>query len=155
VIDAYLFDWGDTLMVDFPGVVGKMCDWKVVKAVDGASETLEFLSQSASIYVATGAAESSESDIKRAFARVGLDKFMSGYFCESNIGHMKGSPEFLPTILEHLGLPAKRVALVGDSFTKDIEPAARIGIHPIWLRSENTPIPAGARAIRSLRELCI
>ncbi|MBD1571604.1 HAD family hydrolase, partial [Aliivibrio sp. S10_S31] len=25
---AYLFDWGDTLMVDFPNTQGKMCNWE-------------------------------------------------------------------------------------------------------------------------------
>ena len=33
VINVYLFDWGDTLMVDFPGTPGKMCDWEIVEAV--------------------------------------------------------------------------------------------------------------------------
>ena len=32
----YLFDWGDTLMVDYVDAIGKMCDWPSVKAVDGA-----------------------------------------------------------------------------------------------------------------------
>jgi len=45
MIDVYLFDWGDTLMVDFPGVPGKMCNWDVVEAVDGAKEALEHLSK--------------------------------------------------------------------------------------------------------------
>lgn len=27
MIEVYLFDWGDTLMVDFPGVTGKK--WKL------------------------------------------------------------------------------------------------------------------------------
>jgi len=31
-LHVYLFDWGDTLMVDFPGTPGKMCDWQVVEA---------------------------------------------------------------------------------------------------------------------------
>lgn len=36
--DVFLFDWEDTLMVDFPGVPGKMCDWDVVQAVAGAEK---------------------------------------------------------------------------------------------------------------------
>ncbi|MDO6775961.1 MULTISPECIES: hypothetical protein [unclassified Shewanella] len=62
----YLFDWGDTLMVDFTDEQGKMCHWEKVKAVDGAIETLAYLSSSADIYVATGAADSAEVDIKQA-----------------------------------------------------------------------------------------
>lgn len=87
MIEVYLFDWGDTLMVDFPGVPGKMCDWEKVAAVPSAMEALENLSKHSKIYVATGAAESTESDIER----VGLSQFISGYFCQSNIGSAKGS----------------------------------------------------------------
>ena len=72
--EVYLFDWGDTLMVDFPGMAGKMCDWTVVETVEGAREVLAVLSQKARIYVATGAADSTESEIKRAFERVGLSQ---------------------------------------------------------------------------------
>jgi len=155
VIDAYLFDWGDTLMVDFPGTPGKMCDWKTVQAVDGASEALKCLSKSANVYIATGASESSVADIRRAFNRVGLDQFVSGYFCKSNVGCSKGSPTFLPIILSLLALPASRVAMVGDSFTKDIEPAMRTDIQPIWLTQETAPQGTNIRVIRSLRKLCI
>jgi putative hydrolase of the HAD superfamily len=156
VIDVYLFDWGDTLMVDIPGVSGKMCDWEVVEVVDGAKETLEFLSQTAEIYIATGAADSKEQDIEKALSRVGLSRFISGYFCEANLGIPKGSPEYLPAILDTLKTPKERVAMVGDSLAKDIEPAVAVGIKPIWV-SEVTDHngPENTRIIRSLRELCI
>jgi putative hydrolase of the HAD superfamily len=71
-------------MVDFPSVPGKMCDWEVVEAVNGAKEVLEALSKHSQIYVATGAADSTELEIKRAFERVGLNQFISGYFCKAN-----------------------------------------------------------------------
>ena len=155
MIDVYLFDWGDTLMVDMPGVSGKMCDWEVVKAVDGAKETLEFLSLNARIYIATGAADSNEQDIERALSRVGLSCFISGYFCEANLSVSKGSPEYLPAILDILKTPKERVAMVGDSLAKDIEPAVAVGIKPIWV-SEVTDRNSleNIRIIRSLRELC-
>ncbi|OOE32202.1 hydrolase [Salinivibrio kushneri] len=153
-MDAYFFDWGDTLMVDFPETPGKMCNWEIVEAVDGAEEALSFLSKTVRIYIVTGAADSSESEIRQAFARVGLDQFVSGYFCYSNTGYSKGSPEFLPTILKQLGFTASRVAMVGDSLRKDIEPAAQIGIQPIWLTTDGTSAPESTRFIRGLRELC-
>lgn len=40
MISVYLFDWGDTLMVDFPDSTGKMCEWETVQAVSGAKEAL-------------------------------------------------------------------------------------------------------------------
>ncbi|MFT6899165.1 MAG: hypothetical protein ACJA13_003598 [Paraglaciecola sp.] len=83
----YLFDWGNTLMVDFPGAQGEMCDWQTLQAVDGAKETLAALYQQGyALYVATGAEDSSVQDIQLAFERVRLAQFISGYFCKSNIG---------------------------------------------------------------------
>jgi len=154
-IEVYLFDWGDTLMVDFPGVPGKMCDWEVVEAIDGAKETLECLSQTAEIYIATGAAESTEIEIKRAFERVGLDQFITGYFCKANLCVSKGSPGFFEEIIARLGKPVSCIAMVGDSLAKDIEPAAAIGIQPIWFSIDgNSDIPNGTKLIGHLQELC-
>lgn len=155
MIEIYLFDWGDTLMVDFAGVPGKMCDWDVVEAVDGAKETLKCLSKTSKIYVATGAAESTEMEIQQAFERVGLSQFISGYFCKANIGATKGSHEFLKKILTILDKPASCVAMVGDSLTKDIEPAAAVGIQPVWFSSKsNSSAPANTKIIKGLRKLC-
>jgi putative hydrolase of the HAD superfamily len=36
MIELYLFDWGDTLMVDRQDRAGEMCDWPEVEAVAGA-----------------------------------------------------------------------------------------------------------------------
>jgi putative hydrolase of the HAD superfamily len=156
VIDVYLFDWGDTLMVDFDGVPGKMFEWEVVEAVAGAREALEHLSRSAAIYIATGAKESTESDILKAFGRVGLNQFLTGCYCQANLGIPKGSPEFLPAIVDRLGTPVSRIAMVGDSLERDILPAAAIGMRTIWLsRTPEGRAPAGTRIIGDLRELCV
>jgi len=133
MIKAYLFDWGDTLMVDFPNATGKMCNWHMVKAVNGAQEALALLAKDTPIYIATGAADSTELEIKLAFERVGLSQYISGYFCQANVGCSKGSSEFLETILSKLKLPAINVVMVGDNYDKDIKPALAVGIKPIWL----------------------
>ncbi|MGL1957329.1 MAG: HAD hydrolase-like protein [Colwellia sp.] len=143
MINVYLFDWGDTLMIDFPNESGKMCDWEVVEAVSGAKETLENLSQNSKIYIATGAADSTELEIKLAFERVGLNQFISGYFCKANLGLSKGTPEFLKSILEKLKIPAVNIAMVGDNFEKDIKPAITVGIQPFWLTKNSTQFVLG------------
>lgn len=153
-INVYLFDWGDTLMVDFPSVTGKMCDWEVVEAVNGAKEALEALSKHSQIYVATGAADSTELEIKRAFERVGLNQFISGYFCKANLGLSKGTPEFLNSILEKLKIPSENVAMVGDNFEKDIKPAISAGIQSFWFtRNDIKSVPNNVKVIKQLSEL--
>lgn len=154
MIKVYLFDWGDTLMVDFEGNQGKMCDWKIVEAISGAKETLEVLSKSSKIYIATGAADSTELEIKRAFERVGLSQYITGYFCKDNVGFLKGEPEFFYTILNKLQIPAANVAMVGDNFDKDIRPAIDTGIQPVWFTiNGQTMISDRVKVIRQLSEL--
>jgi FMN phosphatase YigB (HAD superfamily) len=154
VINVYLFDWGDTLMVDFPQATGKMCDWETVEAVSGAKDTLEALSRKSKIYVATGAVDSTELEIKSAFDRVGLSQFISGYFCKANLGSVKGSPDFLQAILSKLNQPTKNIAMVGDNFDKDIKPALALGINPIWLtQNKNELTDTNIRVISKLSEL--
>lgn len=152
--NVYLFDWGDTLMVDFPNVTGKMCDWKTVEALTGAKQALEELSKQSRIYVATGAADSTELEIQQAFERVGLSQYITGYFCKANLGLSKGSAEFLPAILNELKVPSSKVAMVGDNFVKDIKPALAVGIQPFWLTDESIePAPDNVRIIKQLSEL--
>ena len=156
MVEVYLFDWGDTLMVDFPNVPGKMCDWVTVESVVGAKAALESLSKNAEIYIATGAADSTEIEIEQAFARVGLNEFISGYFCKANLGLVKGSPDFLQAIISKLNKPVENIAMVGDNFEKDIKPALAVGINPIWFTPDNNEIaPEKVRIINRLSELCV
>lgn len=156
MINVYLFDWGDTLMVDFPGVTGKMCDWDIVEAVSEAKETLEALSEHSQIYIATGAADSTELEIKKAFERVGLNGFISGYFCKANLGLSKGTPEFLNSILEKLKVPSVNVAMVGDNFDKDIKPAIAAGIQPFWFTDNDIEtVPNNVKVINQLSALYV
>jgi putative hydrolase of the HAD superfamily len=154
VINVYLFDWGDTLMVDFPDANGKMCNWEIVEAVTGAKEALEVLSKHSQIYIATGTADSTELEIQQAFERVGLSQFISGYFCKANLGVSKGSPEFLNTILDKLKIPSEKVAMVGDNFDKDIKPAIATGIQPFWFTNNEIEfVPDNVKVIKQLSAL--
>ncbi len=142
-------------MVDFPDEPGKMCDWETVQAVEGASKALQHISKKADVYIATAAALSTQAEIKQAFERVGLDIYITGYFCKANLGVVKGTPAFLPAVLKKLKKEASQVSMVGDTFEKDIEPALKAGINAIWLCKEPPKNPVkGVRVISCLEELC-
>ena len=151
----YLFDWGDTLMVDIPGQAGKMCDWPEVKPVGGSVETLAHLSQTSRIYVATNAAESTPVDIERAFERAGLSQFISGYFCRANLGIGKGTPNFYKAILRQLGAEASAVTMVGDSYENDILPALEADLQAIWLTADgkDRDCPEDVRTVGKLSDI--
>ncbi len=153
---VYLFDWGDTLMVDFPETSGKMKDWEFVEAVDGAVELLEVLSKNSKLYVATGAADSDQNDIESAFCRVGLSKYISGYYCLGNVGFVKGSIDYLKSILMKLEVGPKEVTVVGDNYEKDIVPALEAGTYAIWLNgSKSDETIENLRIVPSLRQVCL
>ncbi|MCQ1060959.1 HAD family hydrolase [Photobacterium sp. DNB23_23_1] len=133
----YLFDWGDTLMVDFPQYQGKMCHWPEVQAVPGALEALRRLSANTPIYIATNADDSSTEDIKLAFQRAGLAKFISGYFCKTNMGIAKGNPEYFHRIVLELDVEPHDITMVGDSLENDIQPAIAAGLNAIWYCSKD------------------
>jgi len=156
---VYLFDWGDTLMVDFPGVPGKMCDWEVLEAVDGAAQTLAQLCKSSRVYIATNAAQSNEEEIKRAFERVGLARYIDGYFCKANLGLSKSDAGFYEAIISRLNLAPdqvtpNQVTMVGDSLEKDIIPALKAGLNARWFNPTGKPVERELAQIQHLSELC-
>jgi putative hydrolase of the HAD superfamily len=149
-----LFDWGDTLMVDFSRYSGKMCLWPEVAALPGAREALEYLHRRSSLHVASGAGDSSADDIRLALARVGLDHFITGVFCRQNTGFAKPDPRFFQAILECLRVAAREVTMVGDSLEKDILPCHRLGMKTVLLSGAEPPtLPPGVGCICSLHEL--
>ena len=149
----YLFDWGNTLMVDFPQYTGKMCDWETVQAVDGAPETLAYLSAHHKVYIATGAADSSEAEIQQAFDRVHLSQYISGYFCKANLGIEKGSALFYQAIVEKLAVDASDITMIGDSLEKDIIPALEAGLNAIWFNAAHLPLPEKNLVIREYQHI--
>ncbi len=150
-----LFDWGDTLMRDIPDAAGKMCDWPEVAAMPGAGECLQRLSRTARLFVATGARESTAEDIRAALQRVGLDGFLSGYFCHQNIGFLKPDPFFFLAILNSLGVQPQEVTMVGDSLQNDILPCHFLGMQTVLLSAVSPMgLPDGTRLIGKLIELC-
>ena len=151
----YFFDWGNTLMVDFDKP-GAMCDWDEVAACDGAEELLAYIAKNHKIYIATGAGQSSPEQVKKAFERVHLDRYIDGYFCESNVGVPKGTPDFLKLIVEHLHVNPEDVVMVGDRLEKDIKPALALGMNAVWITDEVIEhTPPNLRIIESLKEISL
>lgn len=150
---VFLFDWGDTLMVDNPNQKEKMYLWKDVTAVDGAEETLKALSKNHTIYIASSAQESSEAEIQLAFQRVELDRYINGYFCKSNVGLDKNCPEFYLAIADELGVKPDELTMVGDILNKDVYPAQDAGLKAIWFNPNAEEVPENVVSITTLQEL--
>ncbi|WP_319553035.1 HAD family hydrolase [uncultured Vibrio sp.] len=151
----YLFDWGNTLMVDFPHAQGKMCDWDDVEAVPQAKETLATLSKAHQIYIATSASDSVMEDVQRAFQRVDLDQYINGYFCFSNVRIEKNCAKFYQAVAKILGVKERQLTMIGDMPNKDIYPAMEAGLNTIWFNAAGKPAPGKPirQQVRCLSEL--
>lgn len=128
-----LFDWGDTLMVDFD-LPGPMASWPRVEAVLGAVDTLEALrAQGWLICLATNAADSNETDIRAALARVGIDSLIDRIYCSRAVGYPKPHPAFFQHISADTGFPPSEMVMVGDNLANDVLGAVRAGLRAVLL----------------------
>lgn len=152
---ALLFDWGDTLMRVYPQYLGPMFSWPEVAAMPHALETLSIIHPAFMLCLATNAADSTESDIRLALARVKLDTYLSRIYCYRKIGYKKPHPEFFNVILEDLALTPSQVVMIGDDFNADVLGALQSGLYAVWLHDSPSPHPAhlGLQIIPDLSHL--
>lgn len=131
-----LFDWGDTIMRDFPNETGKMCEWQKVEAMPNAEKALKELSQLTNCYIATNAIDSNKEDIIKALKRVNLHCYFKGIFCYKEIGHLKPSKEYFETIKKKINVNSEDLIIVGDNLDSDIKGAQNSGIDGILYASK-------------------
>jgi FMN phosphatase YigB (HAD superfamily) len=149
----YLFDWGDTLMVDLPNQTGPMCHWPHIELVPGALACLRRLSQNAVCHLATNARDSTPEQIRSALQRAGLSQYLDSIFCYLTVGHDKTDPAFYAHIVNALDVSPQHITMVGDSLTKDIYPAITQGLNAIWFNPQQLPSPENVVCIPRLAEL--
>ena len=135
-----LFDWGDTVMRDYPERTTPMVEWKTVEGIEGIADVLEYLHSSGRrIVLATSAAISDESQIHGALARAGLDRYFSHIYCFKNTNLPKGEA-FYRHVLNDLAIPASATLMVGDSFEKDVLAPNVVSIFAVWFNSRSEEI---------------
>ncbi len=135
-----LFDWGDTIMRDYPERTDPMVEWESVEVVDGIADVLTYLHSSGRrIILATSAAISDEDQIRSALARGGLAQYFSAIYCFKNTNLPKGE-EFYRHILNDLQLPASDALMVGDGFEKDIQIPNSLGMFAVWFNPKSVKL---------------
>jgi len=149
----YLFDWGNTLMVDIKGQTGPMYKWDKVRCTAGAFECLEYLHNFAKCHIATNAKDSSSNQIRKALNRVGLAQFIDHIFCFKEIGYEKPSQGFFEHIISKLGCLRSEIVMIGDSLETDVYGAKKYGVESVWLNNDQQPVPEGITAISNLHDL--
>ena len=75
-------------------------------------------------------------NIQTVLKDFGLDGFFSRIVESSVVGVRKPDPAIYRLGVEAMGLPAGQVLVVGDSFSKDVVPAKKVGCKVAWLKGE-------------------
>jgi len=127
-----LFDWGNTLMRDFPQYPGPMARWPRVEAVPGAGEALAALHGPYQVAVATNAADSGRELVGEALTRAGLLQHVDEVFTFRELGVRKPDRAFFRSILDHLGSVPQEAVMVGDDYWSDVAGASRAGLWAVW-----------------------
>jgi FMN phosphatase YigB (HAD superfamily) len=127
-----LFDWGDTVMRDNPEKTAPMVEWDSVEVIDGITDVLAYLDSSGrQIALATSADISTESQIRAALARCGIETYFSRIYSFTNTNLRKGEA-FYRHILSDLNIPASDALMIGDHFEKDVKVPNDMGISAVW-----------------------
>lgn len=154
-IRAILFDWGNTLMREFPSYTGPMAHWPRVRSMPGVHSALERLPRRLVCCVATGAADSDSQLVAEALARVRIRHYFRHLFTWHEVGAAKPDPAFYQGICQRIDLTPRHVVMVGDNFDNDIAPAKAVGMRTVWITREKIDrLPPEADAIiASMRQL--
>lgn len=155
-IHLILFDWGNTLMVDFPDEKGPMYQWKKVALVDGIEEILIYLHKKKyTLGIATNAGLSNAQDVLLALKRVNINQYFSYIFTSRDIGHKKQEPAFFETILNMVCLEPEACIMIGDSYEKDIISASKLGIHTVLFepKPKTSHYPLAEYVVSDIRQL--
>jgi len=138
-INTIVFDWGNTLMREFPDYPGPMADWPQVEAMPGIKEALAVLKGNYRIIVATNAVDSDSDDVRVALARAGISDPISSIFTSHQLGCRKPDLAFFRALESILGVSPDRIVMVGDNYLADAFGPHRAGWHALWYNPSFKP----------------
>lgn len=137
-----VFDWGDTVMENFPQYSGRMVDWPETAPVEGIAAALETLKPRYRLLMATNALDSDASQVRAALSRVGLDGYFEVVFTGHEISGRKPDLGFFRSIERLTGERPENLVMVGDSYQNDILGARQAGWFALWYNPLFRPAPA-------------
>lgn len=152
-----IFDWGDTLMRDFPGKPGPMYTWDIVEEIPGARPLLDYLQAKYTLCVATNAGVSDTEAMRKALQRVNFDSYFSGFFSSKDLGVAKPDPEFFLRICHQMQVKPDESVMVGNDYQKDIQGAAQAGLYTVFFNKNQQEgvFPEADLVITHLPELIV
>lgn len=140
MIKAILFDWGNTVMEEFPGEFGPMADWLQVAVTPGFKEIFPELQSHYILCLATNSTDSSSDQVQKALAQAGLGGVFQNIYTAHDLGMAKPALEYYQKITTDLSLLPEQCLMVGDSFEIDANGAALAGLKTCWFMRSKEPL---------------
>lgn len=103
---------------------------------NGALEVLETLAA----HYQLGALTNGNANVEK----LGLDRYFSFAFSSADLGASKPAPEMFRAALDHCGAQPRQGIHIGDHLIDDIQGAAAVGMHTIWVNHNAETLPAGS-----------
>jgi FMN phosphatase YigB (HAD superfamily) len=157
MLKALIFDWGDTIMRDYPDKTGPMADWDVVEWIPGAEEALKKLYEEMICCIATGAGNSDTALMIKALKRVEADQYFTYFFSAKDIGFDKPDVNYFTTISNRINVKPGNCMFIGNDYEKDIKGARASGMKTIYFNEKNNPgpFPDAHYVVNSINEVPI
>ena len=154
-MEHIVFDWGDTLMRDFPEAQGPMYIWDRIEVFPHAADVLERLSAKYALSVASNAGESDTSDMRKALVIGGLDQYFNNHYTSKELGVCKPDPGFFTKICSEAGFAPENSFLIGNDYKKDIIGAKAAGMKTILVNHAGAqgPFEMADYVVSELKEL--
>jgi len=154
-IRALIFDWGDTVMRDFPEKPGPMCSWDKVEWIPGIEKVLGEVYKDYVMVIATNAGASNTQDMIDALKRVGADNYFHYFFSSKDLGYEKPDIRFFSKISKSIGIVPENCIMIGNLYEKDITGAKDCGMKTILFneRMLTGPFPKADMIINKMDEL--
>ncbi len=115
----------------------------------GALEVLEELAGNYRL----GALTNGNADV----SKLGLDRYFSFAYSAADVGASKPAPDMFKAALKHCGAKPHDGIHIGDHLIDDVQGAAAVGMHMIWVNHHEESLPPGSCAptstVASLQEL--
>ncbi len=142
-----------TIVDDLSKKLADDCYASIKSAVAVANETMEKLKKEYTI----GVVSNFYGNIDKVLEEFDIHNLCKIIVDSTIVGIRKPDPDIYKLAIDKLGLLAEEVAIVGDSYTNDMEPGRKLGSKTVWLKGrswkEETQSEAADHIIGHFKEL--
>jgi HAD superfamily hydrolase (TIGR01662 family) len=134
MIEAVIFDFGDTLMVEYDDIKNiPLWEMELTK-MDYADELLAELKKKYRLGLVSNTDQSGEKELRDALRRLGIEGYFDVVVATRDVGTHKPDPRPFKKALSALGVSPEKAVMIGDRAACDIFGAKCIGMKTILLR---------------------